>query len=161
MVVGHHAPVTAGNGNLETMIYEYTYTVTGDDIDDLGHAGNYHYVRWMQYAAVAHSSALGWSPEASDVLGAGWVVRSHAITYLKPALEGDVLSIQTWVADLKSVTSLRRYRILNQNGETLAMAGTNWAFIDYRKQRPVRIPAEVRTRFEPVVTDPDLEGAGD
>jgi acyl-CoA thioesterase FadM len=30
------------------MIYEYRYKVTAEDIDELGHAGNYHYVRWMQ-----------------------------------------------------------------------------------------------------------------
>ena len=143
------------------MIYEYPHTVTADDIDDLGHAGNYHYVRWMQYAAIAHSSALGWSPEAYDELGAGWVVRSHEITYLKPAFERDILSINTWVADLKSATSLRRYRILNARGETLATAGTNWAFIDYHRQRPVRIPPVVRASFDPVVSSDDQHGARD
>ena len=133
------------------MIYEYPYTVKTDDIDDLGHAGNYHFVRWMQYAAIAHSSALGWSPERYEELGAGWVVRSHEITYLKPALEGEDLTIRTWIADLKSAMSLRRYEILNTGGELLAKAGTNWAFIDYRRQRPVRIPPVVRASFEPVM----------
>lgn len=141
------------------MIYDYPYTVTNDDIDELGHAGNYHYVRWMQNAAVAHSSALGWSLETYAELGAGWVVRSHQITYLKPAFKGDELVIRTWVANLKSATSLRLFEILNARGEVLAKAGTDWAFIDYRKQRPIRIPAEVRASFGPVVLNSDQEGA--
>lgn len=137
------------------MIYEYRYKVTAEDIDELDHAGNYHYVRWMQYAAVAHSAALGWSLAAYRELGAGWVVRSHQVTYLKPAFEADELSIRTWVANLKTVTSLRRYRILDSRGETLATAETDWAFIDYEKQRPVRIPAAVRSAFAAIVTESD------
>jgi acyl-CoA thioester hydrolase len=133
-------------------VHEYHYRVSAEDIDDLGHAGNVHYIRWMQNAAVAHSSALGWSPEAYDDLGAGWVVRSHKITYLLPAFEGDEIVIQTWVADLKTVTSLRKYRILNGAGKVLAKAETDWAFIDYARQRATRIPDKVRSGFEHVVT---------
>ena len=48
--------------------FEYLHTVTREDIDDLGHAGNYHYIRWMQHAAVAHSTANGWPPERYDEL---------------------------------------------------------------------------------------------
>jgi acyl-CoA thioester hydrolase len=140
-------------------VHDYPYTVTAEDIDDLGHAGNYHFIRWMQYAAIAHSTALGWSAADYDGLGAGWVVRSHQITYLRPAFEGDVLRIRTWVANLKSATSLRRYRILNRGGELLARAETDWAFTDYRRQRAIRIPAEVRASFVPVVRE-DETGEG-
>ena len=131
-------------------VFEYRLTVTEQDIDDLDHAGNFHYVRWMQEAAIAHSTALGWSPEKYIEMGAGWVVRSHKITYLKPAFEGDEIVIKTWVTNIKPVTSLRRYRILNARGETLAEADTDWAFINYEKQKPTRIPAEVIASF-PVV----------
>jgi acyl-CoA thioester hydrolase len=131
-------------------VFEYRLTVTERDIDDLDHAGNFHYVRWMQEAAIAHSTALGWSPEKYIEMGAGWVVRSHKITYLKPAFEGDEIVIKTWVSNIRPVTSLRRYRIFNQHGETLAEADTDWAFINYEKQKPTRIPAEVIASF-PVV----------
>lgn len=135
------------------MHFDYPYVVTPGDIDELGHAGNYHYVRWMQYAAVAHSTAIGWSPEAYNGLGAGWVVRSHQVTYHRPAFEGENLIIRTWVANIKAVTSLRRYRVLNSDGATIASAETDWAFIDHTRGKPVRIPAAVRASFEPFVTD--------
>jgi acyl-CoA thioester hydrolase len=122
--------------------------VTEQDIDELGHAGNFHYVRWMQHAAIAHSSANGWSPQDYQEIGAGWVVRSHKITYLKPAFEGDSLVIRTWVANMKPATSLRRYEILNGAGEMLAQAETDWAFINYEKQKPTRIPAKVAESFK-------------
>lgn len=127
--------------------YDYPHTVVAEDIDDLGHAGNFHYVRWLQHAATAHSTANGWPPERYDELGAGWVVRAHHITYLKPAFEGDELLIRTWVANLKPATSLRRYEIRRNDGAVLARAATDWAFVNYSRQRPVRIPPEVAGSF--------------
>jgi len=132
--------------------FEYLHTVTDSDIDELGHAGNFHYVKWMQHAAVAHSTANGWAAQQYNELGAGWVVRSHKITYLKPAFIGDSVVIKTWVANMKPATSLRRYEILNAEGEILARAETDWAFVNYARQKPTRIPAEVADCFE-VVSD--------
>lgn len=130
--------------------YDYTHTVTDEDIDELGHAGNFNYVKWTQHAAIAHSTANGWSTERYFALGAGWVVRSHSITYLKPAFEGDELVIRTWVASARAASSVRMYEILKVDGELLARAETEWAFVNYEKQRPTRIPAEVAECFEVV-----------
>lgn len=135
-----------------TKYFEFPHTVTGEEIDDLNHAGNFHYVKWMQHAAVAHSSVNGWPAEKYSERGAGWVARSHKITYLKPAFEGDAIVIKTWVANMKPVTSLRRYEILDDSGDLLATAETDWAFINYESQRPVRIPDDVASSFE-VVAD--------
>ena len=128
--------------------FEYPHKVTAQEIDDLNHAGNFHYIKWMQHAAIAHSTANGWPPQKHVELGAGWVARSHKITYLKPAFEGDELVIKTWVTNMKSAISLRRYEILNKRGEILAKAETNWAFVNYEKQKPTRIPEEVSNCFE-------------
>ena len=130
--------------------FEYPHTVTEQEIDDLNHAGNFHYIKWMQHAAIAHSSANGWPPQKHIDLGAGWVARSHKITYLKPAFEGDALTIKTWVANMKHAISLRQYEIFNEAGEMLAKAETNWAFVNYEKQRPTRIPKEVASSFKVV-----------
>jgi len=128
--------------------YEYHHRVTEQEIDELGHAGNFHYIRWMQHAAIAHSTANGWSPQKYRDLGAGWVVRSHQITYLKPAFEGDEVVIRTWVTNMKPATSLRLYEIQNKAGEVLARAETDWAFVNYGTQKPTRIPAEVANSFQ-------------
>lgn len=125
----------------------YQHTVTEAEIDELNHAGNYHYIKWMQHAAVAHSSAIGWTPQRYAALGCGWFVRSHKITYLKPAIAGDVVRIKTWVANMQPATSLRRFEMSNAGGEILAKAETDWAFVNYARQKPVRIPGEVSSCF--------------
>ncbi len=132
-------------------IFEWTHTVAEDDLDQLGHANNISYLKWMQSAAVDHSSAQGWTAEAYVALGCGWVVRSHFIEYLAPAMLGDTLVVRTWVADLGKVTSRRRFHILQSPGmKVLAKAETNWAFISYSTGAPKRIPAEIAQAFEVV-----------
>lgn len=131
-----------------SVYYDYPHTVTAEDIDQMGHAGNFHYVKWMQHAAIAHSTANGWPPERYEELGAGWVVRSHKITYLKPSFEGDEVIIRTSVASARAAASVRKYEIYHEDGTLLAMAETEWVFVSYSTQRPVRIPPEVSGCFE-------------
>ena len=93
-------------------IYDWKHVVSERDLDDLGHANNISYLKWMQSASLAHSAAQGWPIEAYRALGQGWVVRSHYIEYLTSALLGDEIVVRTWVANLKKVTSLRRYHMI-------------------------------------------------
>jgi len=144
-------------------LFEYSHTVTPEEIDGQGHAGNVVYVDWMQQAAVAHSAAQGWPPQRYQQSEAGWVVRTHEIEYLQPAWENDRIVVQTWVADFKKLTSLRRYRIIRSEPandpcepvETvLATAATNWVYIGFELRMPRRIPVELSGAFE--ILDDDL-----
>jgi acyl-CoA thioester hydrolase len=129
-------------------VFFHSHVVQADEIDTLGHANNVAYIAWLQAAAVAHSAAQGWPGSRYFALGQGWVVRSHAIEYLLPAFAGDHLAVETWVATMKKVTSLRRYRIVRRgDAAVLATAETNWAFVDLAGGRPVRIPPEVAGAF--------------
>ena len=137
-------------------IFEYHHQVTPDEIDGVGHVNNIEYVRWLQDAALAHSSAQGWSTKAYYDLGQGWVVKSHYIEYLVPAFVGDQIVIRTWIADMKRVTSMRRYEIYRPTDvKTLAIAHTNWAFVKFSSLLPCRVPPEVISAFEIV---PDVSG---
>jgi acyl-CoA thioester hydrolase len=124
--------------------FEYPHTVGPDEIDEQGHANNVFYLQWMQDAALAHSAALGWTPERYRALGCGWVVRSHAILYHQPAFAGDRLVVRTWVASMKKVTSVRCFRIVRQADETLlAEAETHWAFVNYDSRQLTPVPREI------------------
>ena len=130
-------------------VLEWTHTVVENDLDQLGHANNISYLKWMQTAALEHSAAQGWPAEAYMTLGCGWVVRSHFIEYLAPAVRGDTILIKTWVADIGKVTSRRKFHILHGASQRLlAKAETNWAFVSYQTGAPKRIPVEIAQAFE-------------
>ncbi|MDZ7619296.1 MAG: thioesterase family protein [Patescibacteria group bacterium] len=129
-------------------VFRYCHTVVSAEIDVLGHANNVAYVEWMQQAALAHSAALGWPFQRYKDHGSGWVARSHRIDYRQPALPGDEIVVETWVATMQKVTSVRQYRILRvADAKLLADAETKWAFINFATGQPVRIPAEISAAF--------------
>lgn len=96
--------------------------------------------------------ALGWTPEAYQALGRGWVVRSHFIEYLAPAFAGDRLVLRTWVSEMKRVTSGRRYE-LYRAGESglLLRAETQWAFVIFANHQIARVPPEMQSVFQPLM----------
>jgi acyl-CoA thioester hydrolase len=79
------------------------------------------------------------------------VVRSHLVEYLSPAFAGEGIKVLTWVANLRRVRSLRRYRFIRETNEQLLVRGeTDWVFVDAKNGYPRAIPAEVAGLFTPV-----------
>ena len=136
-------------------VYIHQHTVREDEIDGQGHVNNVVFVHWMQDAAVAHSSAQGWTPERYRDSGIGWVARSHFIEYRQPAYAGDEIIVRTWIGDLQRVSSRRHYRILRVGDDALlARAETNWAFLRLGDRKLIRIPPDVAEAF-PVLGEKD------
>jgi acyl-CoA thioester hydrolase len=130
-------------------LFTKNFTIPPDAIDELGHVSNLKYIAWMQDIAIQHSAAKGWPVERYLQNGAVWVVRSHFVTYLKPAFEGETITLHTWVAEMKQRSSLRKYlvmRTLDQN--VLVEAETNWVYVDRQTGRPLRVPEDLRVAFE-------------
>lgn len=129
-------------------VYEYEHLVRDDEIDRLGHVNNLSYLRWVLEAAVAHSTAQGWPTDRYLELGAGWVVRSHFIEYLRPAFAAERIVVRTWVSSFKRSSSIRKYKIARLADQALlAVAETNWVFVGYEHQVPRRIPPELADAF--------------
>jgi acyl-CoA thioester hydrolase len=142
-------------------VYRFEFTVPETAIDRNGHVNNVQYVQWMQDVAILHSYAAG-CMAATEAMGAQWVVRSHRIEYLRPALAGDRIIVFTWVAGMRKVRSLRKYRFVRDaDGAILAQGETDWAFVDAASGRPRAIPEAVSSLFvvvgegdDPVALDP-------
>lgn len=129
-------------------IYLHHHTVQPEEIDGLGHVNNVCYVSWMQDAAMAHSSAQGWTPDRYHAAGFGWVARSHSIEYRSPAFQGERIVVRTWVSELQRASSVRRFEMVRASDEVLlARAQTNWAFVRFTDHRITRIPEEVAGAF--------------
>ena len=130
-------------------VFARTFSVPEDAIDELGHVSNLKYLAWMQDIAIQHSAARGWPVERYLENGAVWVVRSHFITYLRPAFAGETITLGTWVAELKQRSSSRRYLVRRASDQqALVEAETIWVYVDRQSGRPRRIPDELRAAFD-------------
>jgi acyl-CoA thioester hydrolase len=133
--------------------YEHALTVVDADIDELGHASNIAYVRWIQDVAVKHSEAVGLDLAAYQRLGAVFVVVRHEIDYVRPAFRGDRLRARTWVSTVMAAKCIRATEIARESdGVVLARSQTTWGFIEVATGRPRRITDDVRRAFFPVPT---------
>ena len=130
--------------------FELTLEVNDADIDDLGHASNISYVRWIQNAAVAHSEAVGLDIASYQKLGAIFVIVRHEIDYLRPALRGAKLKARTWISSVSAASCQRATEIsCAAQGTVHARATTTWAFVEVATGRPRRIAEPVRLAFYP------------
>ena len=121
--------------------------VADSDIDELGHASNIAYVRWIQDVAVAHSAAVGLDFEAYRRLGAVFFVRRHEVDYLRPVLRGERLEVRTWIDSAMAAKCKRATEIINEAGTVVARAMTTWGYVEMATGRPTRIPDVVRSAF--------------
>ena len=128
--------------------YSHVFTVEVADIDQLGHANNVAYVRWVQEVAAAHWHHF-YPPTAARPAQV-WVVQEHRVRYLRSAYAGDELRAYTWVATVKGASSQRLTRIERvADGQLLCAAETQWVLLDAGSGRPVRVPEEWAARLLP------------
>jgi acyl-CoA thioester hydrolase len=136
-------------------IYSKRFAIPAEAIDRQGHVNNLAYVAWMQDVAIEHSAAVGWPMERYLALGAGWVVRSHFIEYLRPGFAGERLAVFTWVPAFSQRSTPRRYLFVREpDRQLLAQAETRWVFVDLASGRRRPLPDELLAAFE-VVHDED------
>jgi acyl-CoA thioester hydrolase len=132
-------------------IHSKRFEVPTEVIDQQGHVSNLAYVAWMQDVAIEHSAAAGWPMDRYLALGAGWVVRSHFIEYLRPAYAGDRLAVHTWVPRFDQRLTPRRYLFVREPAHQLvAEAETRWVFVDLASGRRRPLPPELIDAFEPM-----------
>jgi acyl-CoA thioester hydrolase len=130
------------------MPFSIRVTVTAQELDELQHVNNIVYVRWIQDVAFAHSVAVGLPMEKYRSLGAFFVVRRHEVDYLRSAVLGDELEVETRVIEASLVTAHRQTFIRRvSDGQLMVQAKTHWAYVSTTTGRPVRIPPEVRQCF--------------
>lgn len=125
--------------------YNMTTEVLPEHIDALGHVNNVQYLYWVQDAAHNHWEVL--IQNIDKPLGV-WVVRSHSITYKQAALEGDKLTLKTYVKQSRGVLSERIVEIFNVEQKLLAVCSTQWCYINPINQKPELIPNTVLELFQ-------------
>ena len=77
------------------------------------------------------------------------MVRSHSITYKRPAFLGEELTAYTWVAGFSARQCPRKYLFWRAADQcVLAEAETLWVFVNLSTGRPARVPEDLRTAFD-------------
>ncbi|MEI6484884.1 MAG: acyl-CoA thioesterase [Sphingomonadales bacterium] len=124
--------------------FAISVTAAPADIDELGHVNNAVYLKWIQDVATAHWSAVA-APEHRDAFV--WVVTRHEIDYLRQTLEGETLTLITWVGEPKGARFDRYVEITGPAGDLRVKAVTTWAIIDRATGRLTRVRPDIAAPF--------------
>jgi len=119
--------------------FSFTHIVNKNEIDNLNHVNNIHYIQWVQNAAQKH-----WSSISNQIFDSKyvWVVLRHEIDYLASAKLGDKIQVNTWIGDSYGVKS-ERFVEIKKGEKLISKSKTVWCLLDKKTMKPIRIPLEV------------------
>jgi acyl-CoA thioester hydrolase len=121
--------------------------VRKEEIDELDHVNNAVYLQYVEAIARAHAASVGLDFAGMVAKGGVFVVRRHSITYLRPAREGDRLTIASRIGEMRAARAMRWVWIL-RGDELLAEAETEWVWIDPVTRRPKAMPEGISNAFD-------------
>lgn len=113
--------------------------------EDTDVGGVVYYANYLKFIERARSE-LFFAKGLSPIIGDGaFVVRSLNAEYLKPAVFGDLLDVQTEFVEMKAASLVLHQSVL-RDGKKLFEADVRLAFVNGGK--PAKIPQEIALVFK-------------
>jgi acyl-CoA thioester hydrolase len=123
------------------------------DIDGLNHTNNAVYVRWCEQIGWSHSETLGLGLDDYRRLDRAMAIRRADYDYLLPTVEGEALTLATWlVAGDGKLSMERRFQLVrDSDGATVLRGRWDLVCIDIGGGRPRRMPQEFLDAYMPAI----------
>ena len=122
------------------MDYTSKITVRYYETDQMGVVYHGNYAQYLEMARVEWLRYLGISYRDMEENGIMLPVVSLSISYIKPALYDDLVTVKVMLKKIPAVRIEFDYEVTNEMDEVLAKANTVLAFMDKEKKRPIRCP---------------------
>ena len=133
------------------MIHRTPITVRFYELDPYGHLNHSVYIQYFEVGRIDLFSSFGWTLGGLADLGTQVVVSSIATTFAKPGVEGDHLVVESWVEEVKRVTTTFGQRIMR--GHTVLAEQTVIGACLNTEGRPMRFPAEMTEAMRSATSD--------
>ncbi|HLY25265.1 MAG TPA: thioesterase family protein [Aggregatilineales bacterium] len=138
--------------------YTWQFSVRTYEMAATGQVGPATLLNYLEEGAVQASSARGYDYEWYFTNKRNWVVRRMTIRFYTPVSYGDELELFTWVSTFRRVQSSRECALRRlSDGDLIARARGNWAFINTETRQPERIPQNIIEEFDPDGVQEDLD----
>lgn len=111
------------------------------ELDPYGHVNHGVYLNWFETARIEAMDALGFGLGTLRERGFHLVVTEANVRFLRPAVAGDVVTVESQIRDLRRATSWWHQQVL-RGDEVLAEVDVRSGTVD-ADGRPVAAPADV------------------
>lgn len=112
------------------------------ETDNMGVVYYANYFVWLEVARTEHLRSCGISYKKLEEKGFYMMVAGASCQYKYPARYDDLVTIESWVSDMKNSSMTFNYRILIKE-RLIATSETVHVFTN-KDGKPVRIPEEIR-----------------
>lgn len=130
------------------MFVEYNTYVGLRDINSLQELKNTSLLSYLENVACMHSEMAGFGVTTMHETKRTWVLLSWKIKVLKRPKFNDNLRIKTWSRCIEKFYAYRDFEVYNNN-ELVCIATSKWVFIDIEKEKLIKVPDDIASRYNP------------
>ncbi len=127
---------------------DISFRVRYGETDQMGVVYHGNYPQYLEMGRVEWLRVLGISYKEMEENGIILPVISLQLNYKKSAIYDDLLTVRTILRKKPQVRIEFDYEIYNEEGELLAEANTVLAFMDAKKNKPIRCPEYILERLK-------------
>ncbi|MDT0539997.1 MULTISPECIES: acyl-CoA thioesterase [Croceitalea] len=120
--------------------HKISFRIRYGETDQMGVVYHGNYAQYLEMGRVEWLRSLGVSYKSMENEGIILPVIHLQVTYKKPAIYDDLITVETTLLNSPLVKIEFNYNIYNQSEELLATANTVLAFIDKKTNRPIKCP---------------------
>ncbi|MBU2996015.1 acyl-CoA thioesterase [Cellulophaga baltica] len=120
-----------------------SFRVRYGETDQMGVVYHGNYAQYLEMGRIEWLRNKGISYKKLEENGTILPVISLSVKFKKSALYDDMITVETILKKTPTVKIEFDYVIYNEKGDVLATANTVLAFVDVRKNRPIKCPPEV------------------
>lgn len=113
----------------------YNYRIEPRDVDFSCHATLKALVDYLLHTAGEDADRNGFGVRDLNLNNASWVLTRLAVEIDRMPAEYEPIRITTWVSNVTRAMTTRNFDILDERGERIAGAVSNWAMIDLSTRR--------------------------
>ena len=118
------------------------------DMDAFGHVNNVVYIRWFESGRIDLLDSFK-SVVTMDPAGIGPILASVHCDYKKQLHFPDTVHIGTRVGNIGRTSAVAEHVVYSEKLQAVAATGTSTMVVfDYKANRPVRVPDELRAVME-------------
>ena len=129
---------------------EISFRVRYAETDQMGVVYHGNYAQYLEMGRVEWLRQFGISYKSMEENGTMLPVISLHVNYKKPAVYDDLITVRTILKKIPSVKIEFDFEIYNESGEVLADANVILAFIDMKRNRPIRCPAYLLEKIDSI-----------
>lgn len=127
--------------------FETTARVRYAETDQMGYVYYGNYATFYEIGRVELFRSLGFSYKALEDSGVMMPVLELNCRYLKPARYDEEITIRTHLKEKPGIRIRFEYELFNAQGELLNTGSTALVFIDMKRNKPCKAPADFMDRL--------------